>query len=59
MADEVYTKPSAYKSGFIVKKYKEMGGKYEDDSQKKKLKMWFAEKWMDIGSKEYPAHRPT
>ena len=25
-ADMVYDKPSAYKSGYIVKKYKELGG---------------------------------
>ena len=36
MADAVYDRPSAYKSGFIVKKYKEMGGKYKDDGQEKK-----------------------
>ena len=27
MADAKYTKPSAYKSGWIVKTYKELGGK--------------------------------
>ena len=26
MADEIYKKPSAYKAGKIVKKYKELGG---------------------------------
>ena len=43
-ADEVYKKPSAYKSGFIVKKYKEMGGKYKEDNQTKNLKRWYDEK---------------
>ena len=38
LADEVYKKPSAYKSGFIVEKYKEMGGKYESDNEPKKFK---------------------
>ena len=28
IADEKYNKPSAFKSGFIVKKYKELGGTY-------------------------------
>ncbi len=27
-ADQTYDKPSAYKSGAIVKKYKELGGRY-------------------------------
>ena len=27
-ADTIYKKPSAYKSGFIVKTYKQRGGKY-------------------------------
>ena len=59
IADEVYKKPSAYKSGFIVKKYKEMGGKYKDDNQTTNLKRWFDEKWKDIGNKGYPVYRPT
>ena len=59
IADEVYKKSSAYKSGFIVKKYKELGGTYKDDNKPKNLKRWYAEKWMDIGNKEYPTYRPT
>lgn len=31
IADDVYKKPSAYKSGFIVKKYKELGGTYTNE----------------------------
>jgi hypothetical protein len=31
MADKIYSKPSAYKSGYIVKKYKELGGTYSGD----------------------------
>jgi hypothetical protein len=58
-ADQIYTKPSAYKSGYIVKTYKELGGRYKDDNQSKNLKRWFKEKWMDIGHKEYPVYRPT
>jgi|688.fasta_scaffold502955_2 hypothetical protein len=58
-ADSVYAKPSAYKSGFIVKKYKEMGGTYKDDKQPKKLKQWFNEEWGSIGKEgEYPTYRP-
>ena len=59
IANETYKKPSAYKSGFIVKKYKELGGEYIDDNKEKKLKRWFNEKWKDIGNKEYPVYRPT
>lgn len=59
LADEVYDKPSAYKSGYIVKKYKELGGTYSDDKQTKPLKRWFEEEWTDIGGKEYPVYRPT
>ena len=70
IADEKYSKPSAYKSGFIVKKYKELGGTYTDDKNPKNLKRWFKEDWKDIGNKEwgyaptrqkehYPVYRPT
>jgi hypothetical protein len=60
LADRVYDKPSAYKSGFIVKKYKEFGGKFADDHKEKGLKRWFEkEKWTDVGHKGYPVYRPT
>jgi hypothetical protein len=58
-ADTIYKKPSAYKSGFIVKKYKELGGEYKDDKQPKNLKRWFKEKWEDVGGLDYPVYRPT
>jgi len=58
-ANKLYSKPSAYKSGYIVKKYKELGGRYKDDNKPKNLKRWFQEKWMDVGHKEYPVYRPT
>ena len=54
IADEKYTKPSAYKSGFIVKKYKELGGTYTDDKQPKKLANWFKEQWADIAGLAIP-----
>lgn len=75
IADETYTKPSAYKSGFIQQQYKKMGGKYKDDGKPKGLTNWFREKWMDVathrmpdgtvmsgathGSSSYPVYRPT
>ena len=55
----VYKKPSAYRSGAVVKEYKRRGGKYEDDNKPKKLKTWFSEKWADIGKLDYPVYRPT
>ena len=59
IADAKYAKPSAYKSGFIVKTYKDMGGTYTDDKKPKKLARWYKEDWKDIGGKEYPVYRPT
>ena len=58
-ADELYKKPSAYKSGWIVKEYKRRGGTYTDDGKEKFLKRWFNENWTDIGGKDYPVYRPT
>jgi len=59
-ADTIYKKPSAYKSGFIVKKYKELGGTYTDDRKPKNLKRWYLENWQSISKpNEYPVLRPT
>jgi hypothetical protein len=58
-ADQIYSKPSAYKSGYIVKTYKSLGGEYKSDSEPKKLKQWFRESWRDVGNKDYPVYRPT
>ena len=58
-ADEKYTKPSAYKSGWIVKRYKELGGEYTGKKPKETgLERWFKEEWEDIGDKDYPVYRP-
>jgi hypothetical protein len=58
-ADKKYKKHSAYKSGWVVKRYKELGGKYKGEPAG--LKRWFKEEWQDVGSKEgdYPLYRPT
>jgi hypothetical protein len=41
-----YKKPSAYKSGFIVKYYKDHGGKFKGTFHKKTgLSRWFLEEW--------------
>lgn len=58
-ADHIYTKPSAYKSMWIVKTYKDKGGTYKNDNQPKNLDRWMRERWVDIGKKEYPVFRPT
>lgn len=58
-ADIVYSKPSAYKSGFIVKMYKKLGGTYRDDHKELNLERWFFEKWKNVGDGEYPVYRPT
>ena len=58
-ANEKYKKPSAYKSGFIVKTYKELGGRYQNDHREKNLKRWYNERWADIGNENYPVYRPT
>lgn len=66
-ADQKYgLKTSAYKSGWLVKRYKELGGTYSDDGKEQNLARWFKEEWKDIGStfgksraKMYPVLRPT
>ena len=59
-ADKKYDKPSAYKSGWIVKEYKERGGEYSGKKKEKEgLSRWYKEEWKDIGDKEYPVYRPT
>jgi hypothetical protein len=54
-----YPKHSAYRSGQLVKKYKEMGGTYSGKKPDDGLSRWFKEDWKDIGGKEYPVYRPT
>lgn len=68
IADKTYDKPSAYKSGFIVKKYKELykekygsGEAYTGTKTKKGLTNWYKSDWKDVGEKkgDYPLYRPT
>jgi hypothetical protein len=56
-----YPKHSAYRSGQLVQKYKDMGGTYSGTKPKKGLTRWFQENWKDIsGDKgKYPTYRPT
>jgi hypothetical protein len=59
IADILYKKPSAYRSGFIVKEYKRRGGKYSGSKTKQGLTSWFKEGWADVGGLDYPVYRPT
>jgi len=54
-----YKKPSAYRSGAVVKRYKELGGKYSGNKKRGSLTRWFKEKWKDVGHESYPVYRPT
>ena len=62
-ANSVYSKNSAFKSGFIVKTYKKYGGTYIEDDKPKDLQRWFKEQWTDINPNKtpisYPVYRPT
>jgi len=58
-ADLIYDKPSAYKSGWIVKTYKEQGGEYTGAKTKEGLTRWYKEAWSDVGNQPYPVYRPT
>lgn len=55
----IYKKPSAYRSGALVKEYKRLGGTYSGEKTKMGLTAWFREKWKDVGKKDYPVYRPT
>jgi len=58
-ADRIYSKSSAYKSGYIVKEYKKRGGEYRGKKTNTGLTRWYKEQWKDIGNKSYPVYRPT
>lgn len=54
-ADAIFlSKTSAYKSGWIVKTYKDRGGTYSTVSPRRPrngLTRWFKEKWVDLNRK--------
>lgn len=58
-ADEKFEKPSAYKSGWLVKTYKERGGTYSGKKPTQGLTRWYKEDWKDVGHQTYPVYRPT
>jgi len=56
----IYRKPSAYRSGALVKRYKQLGGKYTGKKRSLEgLSRWFKEEWGDVGHKAYPVYRPS
>ena len=60
IADEKYKKSSAYKSVFMVKTYKNLGGVYVGKKDEKiGLNRWFDEECKDVRNDEYPVYRPT
>lgn len=62
-ADQKFDKPSAYKSGWLVKNYKKRGGTYSGKKPSTGLTRWFKEDWKDINPNKskntYPVFRPT
>ena len=60
-ADRIYKTNGAYKSAYIVKRYKELGGDYEGKkSDNEGLSRWFKEKWENVNPEDgYPVYRPT
>lgn len=48
-ADKVYKRHSAYKSMYISKRYRELGGKYKDDKKKMgSTDRWNKEEWVQV-----------
>ena len=45
-ADKVYERHSAYKSMYIQKLYKNLGGKYKNKKNKQGVSRWNKEKWI-------------
>jgi len=48
IADDKYKKHSAYKSAFIVKTYKDLGGRIDESKSKGGLKRWVNEGWKNL-----------
>ena len=60
IADEKYEKPSAFKSSFIVKLYKQYGGEYSGVKTTDGLTRWHKEQWKNVANpNQYPTLRPT
>lgn len=48
VADNTYEKPSAYKSAFLVREYKRMGGKLRNTKKPSALKRWALMDWKNL-----------
>ena len=48
IADETYKRHSAYKSMYIQKVYKNLGGKYKNKIKKKSTTKWLKEEWIQV-----------
>ena len=46
IADDKYERHSAYKSMFLVKTYKDLGGNYESNKKSNNLSRWRTEEWV-------------
>ena len=47
IADKTYSRAGAFKSMFIVRKYKELGGKYKGKKENR-LERWRKERWVSV-----------
>lgn len=48
-AEEKYDRPSAYRSMYMAKVYKKLGGRYkEEDKSKPRTNTWLEEEWVQI-----------
>jgi hypothetical protein len=47
-ADALFAKHGAYKSAWVVKRYKSLGGTYREDGKPRGLTKWFKDKWVDV-----------
>ena len=61
---KAHPKHSAYRSGLLVKKYKEAGGKYTGKKNEERLSRWFREEWKNQKGetgykKKGDVYRPT
>jgi|TARA_R100000084_G_scaffold107341_1_gene67132 hypothetical protein len=48
IADSTYEKNSAYKSLFMISKYKELGGKIDEKKSSMGTEIWLKEKWKNL-----------
>lgn len=45
--------PSAYASGWVVRRYKELGGTYSGKKQDASLARWYKEEWVNVCKRPY------